>query len=211
MEKSYKELIGGLVQEGVLQTPRIIEAFTKVDRKDFVLPEYAGDANIDSAQPIGYDQTISQPYTVAFMFELLEPKRGEQILDIGSGSGWTTTLLAHIVGYRGYVRGVEIVPTLAVFGQNNLAKYNFPNAHIVGATKELGLSEYAPYDKILVSAESQKVPEELLKQLKIGGIMCIPVLNAIWKIRKISATKTEMEKYEGFVFVPLIIENSCGL
>lgn len=208
MKTGLKELIDNLVSKGVLKTPRIIEAFSAINRKDFILPEHIDETYDDTALPIGFGQTISQPYTVAFMMELLQPQKNESILDVGSGSGWATSLLAQIVGAGGSVWGVERIPELVEFGQNNLAKYNFPHAHIVQATEKVGLPEHAPYDKILVSAGDTHVPKELLKQLKVGGMMVIPVSDSILKIKKITEQKTETEKFEGFVFVPLIHKDS---
>src|SRR3989339_1144097 len=92
-----KVLVKNLIDEGALKTPEIIGAFYNIDRRDFVPEEYTKDAYRDSPLPIGYGQTISQPYTVAFMLELLAPKGGNKIMEIGSGSGWQTALLAHIV------------------------------------------------------------------------------------------------------------------
>ena len=199
-----EELVKSLVTEGALKTREIVEAFTAVDRKDFVLPEYSSEAYINAPLSIGYGQTISQPYTVAFMFELLEPKKGEKILDVGSGSGWTTALLAHVVGPRGSIIGVELIPELAKFGSKNLAKYDFKHASIEQAGKELGKPKEAPFNKILVSAGGEEVPQELVDQLKIGGVMVIPILDAIWKVTKVSESETNVEKFEGFVFVPLL-------
>src|SRR3989344_5813208 len=168
----------------ILKTPRVIEAFEKIDRKDFVLPEDQAYAYEDHPLSIGYGGTISQPYTVAFMLELLRPEPADKILDIGSGSGWTTALLAHIVSQKGMtndqllmtrVIGLEIVPELVEFGQKNLAKYNFPNAEIRQAQKGVaGLPEESPFDKILVSAAAEKIPEELIKQLSAPGRLVIP-------------------------------------
>ena len=106
---SKEELVAHLERNtGVLKTPVLKAAFKVVDRKDFVAGDYAIEAYEDYPLPIGYGQTISQPTTVAFMCELLGPKRGDKILDLGSGSGWTTALLAHVVGPEGSVVGVEI-------------------------------------------------------------------------------------------------------
>ena len=91
-------LINELINSGYLKTPEIVSAFKKIKRQDFVRPEDAERAEINAPLVIGYGQTISQPATVAFMLEKLQPKRGEKILDIGSGSGWTAALLAEIVG-----------------------------------------------------------------------------------------------------------------
>lgn len=95
--RSNKALIKSLIESGVLKTLNIIEAFEKVDRKLFVPVEFAQQAHIDAPLYIGVGQTISKPWTVAFMLKLLQPKESDKILDIGSGSGWTTALLAHIV------------------------------------------------------------------------------------------------------------------
>lgn len=204
MQTGHEKLINTLIECGVLKIDSIISAFKKIDRKDFIMREHEREAYRDYALLIGYSQTISQPFTVAFMLELLRPQEGEKILDIGSGSGWTTALLAHIVGKNGEVWGVEIIPELVDFGKNNLRKYHFFHAHVVQATEELGLPQHGPYDKILVSAADVEVPEKIVKQLKIRGTLVIPIKNAIWKIKRISKNDTEIEKYEGFTFVPLV-------
>lgn len=198
------KMIAGLKREEVLKNPDVLRAFKNIDRRDFVPEEYADEAYGNYPLPIGHGQTISQPFTVAFMLDLLEPKEGEKILDVGSGSGWTTALLAASVGEKGEVFGLEIVPELVVFGQTNLAKYKFPNASITQAGGKLGLPEKAPFDKILVSAAGRTYPNELIGQLKTGGILVIPVKESIWKVKKISAEETQVEKFEGFAFVPLI-------
>lgn len=110
--RSNTELVDELVRRGTLTTPTIVAAFRAVDRKHFVQSGINSLAYEDHPLDIGYKATISQPTTVAFMLEKIAPKAGEKILDIGSGSGWTTTLLACVVGATGIVRGVEIVPEL---------------------------------------------------------------------------------------------------
>jgi protein-L-isoaspartate(D-aspartate) O-methyltransferase len=204
MAKNLTELIEELKEGGVLRTPRIIAAFKAVDRKDFVLPQDRSTAYSDRALFIGYEQTISQPYTVAFMLELLEPKEGEKILDIGSGSGRTTALLGYIVGSKGHVYGVERIPELVLMGRENVAKYPDLPVEIIEAGTSLGLPSEAPFDRILVSAESVSIPEELLAQLRVEGVMVIPIEGALWKVTKKSEAENEIEQYEGFAFVPLI-------
>ncbi len=201
--QSNNELVDELVRRGALTTPTIIVAFQAVDRKYFVPSGISSLAYEDHPLDIGYKATISQPTTVAFMLEKLAPKAGEKILDIGSGSGWTTALLAYIVGATGTVQGVEIVPELTELGINNLKKYPFRNAEIMQAEKRLGLESKAPFDKILVSASIEQLPEEIIIQLAVGGILVIPIREAIWQVHKTSATQHSIHKYPGFVFVPL--------
>ena len=200
-------LVNYLIRCGVLKTSSIIRAFLKIDRADFVLPEYQDEAYQDYPLPIGYGATISQPYTVAFMLELLQLQKGEKILDLGSGSGWTTALLAEIVGKKGKVFGVEIVPELVGFGKKNLKKYGLQNAKIVKAESSLGLTKEAPFDKILVSAAAQNLPQELLDQLKAPGRLVMPIGGSLWKIEKDNHSDIQQEEYPGFMFVPLILDN----
>jgi len=199
------KLVELLHTEGVLNTPHILKAFQNVDRRNFVPPAYEEEAYADHALPIGHGQTISQPYTVAFMLALLAPQEGEKILDVGSGSGWTTALLGSIVGNEGEVIGLEIVPELVEMGQDNLLQYPALNARIEAASAgTLGLPDKAPFVRILVSAENTKIPQELVEQLVIGGVMVVPINSAIVKIVKTSGTEYEEERHEGFAFVPLV-------
>lgn len=199
-----QELIDFLLQNNILKTKSIINAFLEVDRKDFVLEENISEAYNDYPLDIGLNQTISQPSTVAFMLELLQPRQGERILDVGSGSGWTSALLGHIVGKEGEVIGVEIIKDLVLFGRANLEKYESLNVKIYQAGETLGFKEKAPFDKILVSAGAKDIPEELIKQLKVQGVMVIPIFDSIFRIYKKSKRQLEKEKIPGFMFVPLI-------
>ncbi|AKF25124.1 L-isoaspartyl protein carboxyl methyltransferase [Sulfurovum lithotrophicum] len=202
--KNMQELIDSMIVGGALRTPRIIEAFKKVDRKNFIPESFGEYIYIDAPLPIGNDQTISQPSTVAFMLELLEPHEGDKILDIGSGSGWTTALLCSIAGKSGSVEGLERVESLVEAGKHNLSKFDFgPHCSIQKAGEALG-KPGETFDRILVSASSSEIPEELFAQLKPGGVLVIPVRNSIFRFRKLSDGRISKEEYPGFRFVPLI-------
>ena len=205
-------LIEELIKDGYLKTPAIIDAFRKIRREDFVAPQDKKYVDANAPLPIGHGQTISQPLTVAFMLELLRPKEGDNILDVGSGSGWTPALLSHIVGRQGKVYAIEIVPKLKKFGEENAAKYNFIKKGITKffcADGRKGLLEFAFFDKILVSAASADIPAKLLEQLKVGGRLVIPIgrqyeSQDIAAIDKEGKDKFKEKKFPGFVFVPLV-------
>lgn len=208
-------LVDDLIKEGWLKTPEIIKAFRNIRRKDFIPEDVKNLAELNEALPIDFGQTISQPLTVAFMLELLRPKAGDKILDIGSGSGWTSTLLADIVGGSGKVIAIEVIPELKKFSEKNIRKYGFIEKKIVMCILGDGLEGFkkkAPYDKILVSASAKTnlVTQAWKKQLKIGGRLVCPIQNSIWLFIKQPSRKGYPEnefqnkEYPGFVFVPLV-------
>lgn len=199
-----KELTKHLIRRGVLKTAEIVEAFEKIDRKDFVKPDDMKYAYEDHPLSIGYGQTISQPYTVSFMLEILQPRKNDHVLDIGSGSGWTTALLAQIVGVSGSVTGLEIIPELVDFGRKNLKKYNFIHAKINQAKPEILGNPNSHYAKILVSASASAVPKELFEQLSSPGALVVPVKNSICLFKKDLSGRIHTEEYIGFSFVPLV-------
>lgn len=203
MVGSNNQMVDYLIDVSVLHSHRIIEAFRAVERVDFVVNDNALDIYEDYPLGIGYGQTISQPRTVAMMMEMLSPKEGQKVLDIGSGSGWTTALLAYIVGDSGSVIGVERVEELVEFGRKNLEKYDFKNAKIVQAEDELGIVG-EEFDRILVSAAASTFPYELIKQLKVGGKLVIPIQNSVFEIVKKTAGDFDANEHYGFTFVPLI-------
>lgn len=203
-------LIKDLIYQGYLKTDRIIDAFSKIRRADFVPEELQSASQANIPLPIGQGQTISQPLTVAFMLEKLGPFPGDKVLDIGTGSGWTTALLAHIVGKKGKVIGIERIKELCHFGMNNVSKYHFiegGRVKIICSDGTKGYINEAPYNRILVSAAAEEIPRELKKQLKVGGRLVIPVRSSIWLIEKISEKDFREEEYPGFAFVPLINQN----
>ncbi len=218
-----RKLIENLISEGVLKTPRIIDAFAHIDRADFVPEELKFEAYVNAPLPIGFGQTISQPLAVAFMLELLNPQPGEKILDIGSGSGWQTALLAYIASRdedgkelppseKGKVISLELIPELEAMSRKNIFKYNFikkgvVEVHCLNATN--GFIKEAPYDRIIAAASTDEIPEEWKKQLKAGGIIVAPIGTSIWSYKKKVAQDAEQfEKIEfpGFAFVPFVKE-----
>lgn len=181
----------------------VAAAFAAHPRPGFLRPETRDQAGYDGPLPIGHGQTNSQPRTVANMLRLLEVAPGMRVLDVGSGSGWSTALLAHLVGPQGEVRGVELVPELARWGADNLAATQQPWASIVPALPGvLGLPAHAPFDRILVSAEPTTLPQTLVDQLKDGGVMVIPVAGEMLRVVR-RGDKTEITRHGGYRFVPL--------
>lgn len=204
---SWEKLVKNLTDEGYLKTPRIIEAFRKIKRADFLPERLKSEASVDEPLPIGYGQTISQPLTVAFMLELLKPEFGQKILDIGSGSGWQTALLAEIAGERGKVFGIEIIPGLAEFGKANVARYGFIKkgaAEIICSDGTKGLAAEAPFDRIIAGAMAEIIPKAFRGQLKIGGRLVAPQGGSVWLIIKKGENEFEEREYPGFAFVPLV-------
>ncbi|RJQ32280.1 protein-L-isoaspartate O-methyltransferase [Candidatus Parcubacteria bacterium] len=203
MKLLTQELIG----EGILKTPSIIEAFEKIDRKDFVPEEIKNKAYLNAPLPIGFGQTISQPFTVAFMLELLQPEKGNKILDVGSGSGWQTALLCSVVGDSGAVFAIELIPELMAFGRKNVAKYDFikkgiAEFHSFNAIK--GFPEKAPFDRIISAAAGSELPMAWKEQLKTDGRIVAPIKDAIHLFIKKTETDFEEQIHPGFAFVPLV-------
>jgi protein-L-isoaspartate(D-aspartate) O-methyltransferase len=199
---SHDALVAQLVASQALVTPRIIDAFRAVDRADFVPPESSAQAYEDWPLRLAAGATISQPTTVAVMFELLQPGEGDTILDVGSGSGWTSALLAACVGPTGFVTGTEIIPELVEVGQQHLAKSHVTNAVIRLAEDQPGIPG-KHFERILVSAAAREIPTVLLEQLVPGGTMVIPVQTSLQKITWISRDDIRTATFPGFFFVPL--------
>ena len=182
---------------------RVEEAFRSVRRADFVTAELREEADVDTPLPIGFGQTISQPTTVKFMLSWLDAMPGDEVLDVGSGSGWTTALLAHIVGPQGIVYAVERIPELVKFGRNNCRRLGVENAVFFQAGKEYGLPEHAPYKRILVSA-SAGFACRAARPIDDPGQVSPPRSANILEIAKTAEDEYRIMRHPGFEFVPLI-------
>lgn len=180
---------------------RIAEAFAMSPRRAFLPPGQQARADDDTALPIGHGVTNSQPTTVRAMLDLLDPRPGHRVLDVGSGSGWTTALLAHL---SGAVVGVELIPEVLEQGRANLhdEAVDLPGSVELHLAEPgvLGWPAGAPYDRILVSADATSVPHQLLTQLAPDGIMVIPVRGEMLRVRS-DGSATRHGRY---VFVSLI-------
>ncbi|MFM6852133.1 MAG: protein-L-isoaspartate O-methyltransferase family protein [Terrabacter sp.] len=178
-------------------------AFEAVPRSDF-LPRLARSrAGHDGPILIGHGQTNSQPRTVADMLRLLDVQPAQRVLDVGSGSGWTTALLAHLTGPEGAVVGVELEPQLARWGAANVASSGMPWARVREALPDvLGDPDDGPWDRILVSAEADELPQSLVDQLADRGRLVIPVAGTMTLVVRTGAT-VSTSRHGRYRFVPL--------
>jgi protein-L-isoaspartate(D-aspartate) O-methyltransferase len=201
MEDSNKEvLIKSLIEKGF--SFKIVEAFRKVPREKSVLKRFKSVSYEDIALPIGFEQTISQPYTIAFMLDLLNLRDNQKILEVGSGSGYVLCLISEI-SKNSEVFGVERIEEFVVRSNELLKSLDKENVKVFNADKEIGLKRYAPFDRLLVSAFAKEIPKELISQLNVRGIMVIPIKNSIFKIIK-TEKGFDSKEFPGFSFVPLI-------
>ena len=176
-------------------------AFDATPRRDFLPRGVRRRASYDGPLSIAAGQTNSQPRTVDDMLRLLDVRPGQRVLDVGAGSGWTTALLAHLVGPTGSVLGVELEAELVAFGARNLARTDRSWGTIRQATPGvLGDPDGAPYDRILVSAEPDELPHELVDQLTDDGVLVIPVAGTMLRVTNPGAVVSEHGRYR---FVPL--------
>ncbi|MGY2873386.1 protein-L-isoaspartate(D-aspartate) O-methyltransferase [Marmoricola sp. URHA0025 HA25] len=186
------------------EVDRVSAAFGAVPREHFLPRNLRRRAGYDGPLPIGHGQTSSQPRSVAAMLRLLDARPGHRVLDVGAGSGWTTALLAHLVGATGLVVGVELVPDLAAWGEQNVRRTSGAWASVRQATAGvLGVPELAPYDRILVSAEPGRLPGELLDQLTDPGRMVLPVAGVMTVVDR-SGGEDRISEHGHYRFVPLL-------
>jgi protein-L-isoaspartate(D-aspartate) O-methyltransferase len=187
-----------------IKSERVLDAINTLPRHFFFDTALISHAYEDKAFPIGEGQTISQPYTVAFQTELLDVKPGDKVLEIGTGSGYQASIL-HLMGAEVYT--IEYQKKLFEKTQKFLGRLGI-QMHLFYGDGTGGLPQHAPFDKIIVTAGAPVVPEALIQQLKVGGILVIPVGDRIRqtmvKITKKSNQEVSREEFEGFAFVPLL-------
>lgn len=183
---------------------RLDAAFEATPRAAFLPEAVRSRWEQDSPLPIGAGMTNSQPSTVRGMLRRLDVPPGARVLDVGSGSGWTTALLAHLVGPQGWVLGVELEPELVEFGAANLRATQRDWARIERASQAvLGRPERAPYDRILVSAMALDLPVRLIDQLAPGGVLVVPVDGRMVCARRAPDGAVHVERSGHYRFVPL--------
>lgn len=202
MNKS--QLIQSLKQQGF--SKQIINAFEKVERENFVPQEIKPRAYIDSAQPITKGQTISQPYTIAMMLKMLELKKSQKVLEVGSGSGYVLALISEITKSKVY--GIEKIKELAEKSKQNLKDY--PDVKVYNRNGNKGLPSESPFDRILISAACEYPPKTLFNQLADNGILVAPIDSQINNTQDLVAFQKKDNKYiekqriPGFIFVRFI-------
>jgi protein-L-isoaspartate(D-aspartate) O-methyltransferase len=205
MAKGHIALVNQLIKRGVLKTPSLIKSFKDVDRVNFVPKGARRHAYEDLPVPLAAGSTVSQPYTLALMLELLQPELGDRVLDIGSGSGWSTALLAKLVGKQGRVLGLEVLPELVKESQDKLKKLRLSaQAKIIQAKIDTLGVPGEKFNKILVSATADTLPLGLLEQLTAPGRLVMPIKYSLYKIDKLADGTIEQQEFPGFIFVPLV-------
>ncbi|NLF13214.1 MAG: protein-L-isoaspartate(D-aspartate) O-methyltransferase [Anaerolineaceae bacterium] len=182
----------------------VLDAMERVPRHEFVPSQYRPQAYADHPLPIGFGQTISQPYIVALMTQLLELKPGHRVLEVGTGSGYQAAILGEIVAE---VYTVEIIEALAIQARERLARLGCGNVWVRCGDGYFGWEEHAPYDAIVVTAAAREIPPPLLAQLKDGGKLVVPVgppggYQTLWEISK-KKTRFNKRNVTGVLFVPL--------
>lgn len=185
-----------------IRDPRVLEAMGRVPRHLFVPESVRADAYGDYPLPIGHGQTISQPYIVAFMTEALKLEPSHRVLEIGSGSGYQAAILAELAGE---IHSIEIVEPLAAAARAVLKEAGYTNVTVHTGNGYRGVPEHAPFDRVIVTAAPDHVPPALVEQLKIDGLMAIPVGTGVQELRILRRTAGGLETLETLPvrFVPM--------
>lgn len=199
-----EELWQKLEMEGAVRNAKVGRALRSVDRACFVPANYRRFAYTDTPLPIGFGQTISAPHMVALMTSLLKVVPGQKVLEVGSGSGYQAAVILQLLEGKGKLFGVERIEGLVDVARENLKSQPFRNYKILKGDGSRGLEEFKPFDRIIVTASAKRIPEDLLKQLKKGGLMVIPVGYELFSVRRVGRDSFEKKLEEFVSFVPLI-------
>jgi protein-L-isoaspartate(D-aspartate) O-methyltransferase len=207
LAERYNMVQTGIVDWGI-KNEAVIQAMRDVPRHVFVTDTYQDQAYENHPLPIGYGQTISQPYIVALMTEAAQVSREDNVLEVGTGSGYQAAVLAELVDQ---VYTIEIVGALAQRAKEDLVASGYENVEVWHADGYFGWQEHAPFDAIVVTAAPDHVPQPLVKQLKIGGRMIIPVgpvggVQTLWRLTRTSEEEVQTENLGGVRFVPFTRE-----
>ena len=189
-EAARRQMVDGQLEARDIRDRRVLDVMRKVARHLFVPEAQRSRAYEDTPLPIGYNQTISQPYIVAYMTQALDVQPGHHVLEIGTGSGYQAAVLGALAG-RVYT--IEIVEALATQARSTLAALGYTNVDVRTGNGYLGWPEQAPFDRIMVTAAPREVPPALVQQLKVGGLMAIPVGDIVQELRVLRRTATGME------------------
>lgn len=210
IEKKYQtalnDLICNLRHSRFLTDDRVETAFRNIPRHVFVPESEIDCAYYNEPLPIMKNQTISQPAVVSRMTEWLDVKNGQNVLEIGTGSGWQSGILSYLVG-NGTVYSIERHPELVKFAQENLKKLKIENVHVVSGDGSIGYPKAAPYDRIIITAACTEVPLPLLEQLNENGLLLAPVgdtSQSLILLQKTSKGIVEIKNQPNYVFVPLL-------
>lgn len=214
-----EKAVNALIDEGILHSPKVIKAMQNVPREEFLPKNIIEQAYIDMPLPIGFGQTISAIHMTAIMAEALELDEGQRILEVGAGSGYNAAVLSEIISPKdsvrpGHVYTIEIVSELAESSRRNLERLGFgETVTIICGDGSAGYPPHAPYDRILVTAAAPSIPKPLIEQLKMDGLLVIPVgglyfFQELLKIRKDVDGKISTKNLGGVAFVPLT--GRCG-
>jgi len=210
IEKKYQrvldDLINYLKNSRFLTDDNVESAFRNIPRHEFVPTSDLDCAYYNEPLPIMKNQTISQPGVVSRMTEWLDIKDGQNILEIGTGSGWQTAILSYLVG-KGTVYSVEIHPELVKFAKENLEKLGIDNVHVILSDGSTGYLKASPYDRIIITAACTEIPLPILEQLGENGLIIAPVgdsSQSLVLLKKTSKGIIEIKNQSNYVFVPLL-------